>query len=86
MGIDQSFILGLKWIGTIVRRQRKEEFEELGTCHSSASLVTLPVEVVDSGPEPGGRELVAGAMELQMVSSSFEFKLLLLPAFHSKQL
>ena len=30
------------------------------TCHSSASLVTLPVDVVDSGPEPGGRELVGG--------------------------
>ena len=36
------------------------------TCHSSVSLVTLPVDVVDSGPEPGGRELVGGR-ELEML-------------------
>jgi len=39
-------------------------------CHSSASLVTLPVEVVDSGPDPGGRELVAGGIELHSIRSS----------------
>ena len=36
------------------------------TCHSSVSLVTLPVDVVDSGPDPGGRELVGGR-ELEML-------------------
>ena len=45
--------------GLLVDRKQKLE-----TCHSSASLVTLPVEVVDSGPEPGGRELVAVGIEL----------------------
>ena len=36
------------------------------TCHSSVSLVMLPVDVVDSGPDPGGRELVGGR-ELEML-------------------
>ena len=38
----------------------------IATCHSSVSLVTLPVDVVDSGPDPGGRELVGGR-ELEML-------------------
>ena len=72
-----------------------KERNKLETCHSSASLVTLPVEVVDSGPEPGGRELVGG-IELQMLDCQFYSRsddglyskqlVQLLPAFHAKQL
>ena len=69
MGINQSLVLGLST--TLLRfiylfcffalQTATTSFvSDKKTCHSSASLVTLPVEVVDSGPEPGGRELNGG--------------------------
>ena len=65
-----------------------KERNKLETCHSSASLVTLPVEVVDSGPDPGGSELVAGGIELHSAQHAHFYSELelVLPAFHSQQL